>query len=56
MNLQGEIGHRFDNHWNVYAGHGVGVVGRETFLGLDWTVQAGGAMGVQDAVDSRTRV
>jgi hypothetical protein len=41
MNLQGEIGHRFDNHWNVYAGHGVGVVGRETFLGLDWTVQAG---------------
>jgi hypothetical protein len=41
MNLQGEIGHRFDNHWNVFAGPGVGVVGRDTFLGLDWTVQAG---------------
>lgn len=41
MSLQGEIGHRFDNHWNVFAGPGVGVVGRDTFLGLDWTVQAG---------------
>ena len=41
MNLLGEIGHRFDNHWNVYAGPGVGVMGRDTFLGLDWTVQAG---------------
>jgi hypothetical protein len=41
MNLLGEVGHRFDNHWNVYAGPGVGVVGRDTFLGLDWTVQAG---------------
>jgi hypothetical protein len=41
MNLQGEIGHRFDDHWNVFAGPGVGVVGRDTFLGLDWTVQAG---------------
>lgn len=41
MNLQGEIGHRFDDHWNVFAGPGVGVMGRNTFLGLDWTVQAG---------------
>lgn len=41
LNLQGEIGHRFDDHWNVFAGPGVGVMGRNTFLGLDWTVQAG---------------
>jgi len=41
MNLQGEIGHRLDNHWNVFAGPGVGVVGRNPPLGLDWTVQAG---------------
>jgi hypothetical protein len=41
MNLQGEIGHQFDDHWNVFAGPGVGVMGRNTFLGLDWTVQAG---------------
>ncbi len=41
MNLLGEIGHRFDEHWNVYAGAGGGVVGKDTFLGLDWTVNAG---------------
>ena len=41
MNLQGEIGHRFDEHWNVYVEPGVGVMGRSTFLGLDWMVQAG---------------
>ena len=41
MNLQGEVGHRFDNHWTVFAGPGVGVVGKDTFLGLDWVVQAG---------------
>jgi hypothetical protein len=41
MNLQGEVGHRFGNHWNVFVSPGVGVVGRDTFLGLDWTVQAG---------------
>ncbi len=41
MNLVGEVGYRFDNHWNVFAGPGVGVAGRDTFLGLDWTVQAG---------------
>jgi len=41
MNLLGEVGHRFDNHWNVYAGPGVGVVGQDASFGLDWTVQAG---------------
>ena len=41
MNLQGELGYRFDNHWNVFATAGRGVVGRDTFLGLDWTVQLG---------------
>jgi hypothetical protein len=41
MNLLGEVGHRFDNHWNLFVGSGAGVVGKETFLGLDWTVQAG---------------
>jgi hypothetical protein len=41
MNLQGEVGHRFDQHWNAFVSSGAGVVGRDTFLGLDWTVQAG---------------
>lgn len=41
MNLLGEVGHRFDQHWNVFVSSGAGVMGRETFLGLDWTVQAG---------------
>ena len=41
MNLLGEVGRRFDNHWNAFVGAGAGVVGRDTFLGLDWTVQAG---------------
>lgn len=41
MNLLGEIGHRLDKHWNVFASYGAGVMGRDTFLGLDWTVQAG---------------
>jgi len=41
MNLLGEVGHRFDNHWNVFVGSGGGVIGKETFLGVDWTVQAG---------------
>ena len=41
MNLLGEVGHRFDKHWNVFAGAGAGVMGRETFLGVDWTVQTG---------------
>lgn len=41
MNLLGEVGHGFDEHWKVFVRPGVGVVGRETFLGLDWTVEAG---------------
>lgn len=41
LNIQGEIGHRFDEHWNVFVTPGMGVVGRDTFLGLDWTVQIG---------------
>ena len=41
MNLLGEVGHRFDKHWNAFAASGAGVMGRDTFLGLDWTVQAG---------------
>jgi hypothetical protein len=41
MNLLGEVGHRFDKHWNVFVSSGAGVVGQDTFLGLDWTVQAG---------------
>jgi hypothetical protein len=41
MNLLGTVGHRFDNNWNVYVSSGAGVVGQDTFLGIDWTVQAG---------------
>ena len=41
MNLLWEVGHNFDNHWNVFAGPGIGVVGRDTSFGVDWTVQAG---------------
>jgi hypothetical protein len=41
MNLLGTVGHRFDNHWNVFVSSGTGVVGQDTFLGVDWTVQAG---------------
>jgi hypothetical protein len=41
MNLLGEVGHRFDKHWNLFVSYGAGVTGRDTFLGLDWTVQAG---------------
>jgi hypothetical protein len=41
MNLAGEVGHRLDEHWNVFAGPGFGVVGKDTRLGLDWNVQAG---------------
>ena len=41
MNLQGEVGHRLDKHWIIFAGPGAGVIGRDTFLGIDWTVQAG---------------
>ena len=41
MNLQGEVGYRFDKHWVLFAGPSAGVIGRDTFLGLDWSVQAG---------------
>lgn len=41
LNLLFEVGHNFDNHWNVFAGPGVGVVGKDTPFGLDYTVQAG---------------
>jgi len=41
MNLLGEVGHRFDQHWNLFVSSGAGVMGRDSFLGLDWTVQAG---------------
>jgi len=40
-NVVGQIGYRFDTHWNVFAGPGVGITGDNTPLGLDWTVQAG---------------
>jgi len=39
--LQGEVGHRLDNHWNVFAGSGVGVAGKDTPFGIDWQVLAG---------------
>jgi hypothetical protein len=39
--LLGEVGHRFDNHWNVFAGSGVGVAGKDTPFGVDWQVLAG---------------
>jgi hypothetical protein len=41
MNLVGDVAYRFGNHWVLFAAPGVGVVGKDTFLGLDWTVQAG---------------
>ena len=40
-NVLGQVGYRIDKHWNIFAGPGVGVVGRDTRFGLDWTVQAG---------------
>ena len=41
LNLQGEIGHRLDDHWRLFIQPGVGLAGKDTPLGLDWTVQAG---------------
>ena len=41
VNLQGEIGHRLDDRWRLFVQPGAGVVGRDTPLGLDWSVQAG---------------
>lgn len=40
-NLLAEVGHRFDNHWNVWVGSGAGVAGKESPLGIDWQVLAG---------------
>ena len=40
-NLLAEVGHRFDNHWNVFVGSGAGVAGKESPFGLDWQVLAG---------------
>jgi hypothetical protein len=41
LNLTGQVGYRVDQDWNVFAGAGGGVVGQDTFLGLDWNVQVG---------------
>lgn len=41
MNLQGEVGYQFYKQWSAFVGYGAGVVGRDTFLGLDWQAQAG---------------
>ena len=41
MELSGQVGYRFDNHWAVFAGPSAGVMGRDTILGQDWGVQAG---------------
>lgn len=40
-NLLAEVGHRFDNNWNVFVGSGAGVVGKESPVGIDWQVLAG---------------
>ncbi len=41
LNVLAEVGHRLDQHWNVFAGPLVGVAGKDTPLGVDWGVQAG---------------
>lgn len=41
MNLQGEVGHRLGKHWAFFVDAGGGLLGRDSFLGLDWFVQAG---------------
>ena len=41
MNLQGEVGHRLSKPWALFVQGGGGVLGRDSFLGLDWFVQAG---------------
>ena len=42
-NLISEFGYQFgeDQHWNIFAGPGVGLVGKDSPFGLDWMVQAG---------------
>jgi len=41
MNLQGEVGHRLSKPWALFVQGGGGVLGRDSFLGLDWFLQAG---------------
>jgi hypothetical protein len=41
LNLLGQIGYQFDRHWSLFAGAGAGVVDKDAFLSLDWTVQGG---------------
>lgn len=41
MELSGQVGYRFDNHWGVFVTPSAGVIGREAILGQDWAVQAG---------------
>ena len=41
MNLQAEVGHRLNAHWALFVDAGGGVLGRDSFLGLDWFVQVG---------------
>ena len=43
FNLLTEFGYQFgeDQHWNIFAGPGVGLAGRDSPFGLDWMVQAG---------------
>jgi hypothetical protein len=40
-NLLAEVGHRLDNHWNVFVGSGAGVAGKDASFGIDWQVLAG---------------
>ena len=41
MILGAEVGHRLAGEWRLFVQPGVGVMGRDTPLGVDWTVQAG---------------
>jgi hypothetical protein len=41
INVVGEVGYRVAGGWNIFAGPGVGVVGRAPTFGIDWTVIAG---------------
>ena len=41
LNLVGQIGYQVTNHWGLFAGAGGGVVDKDAYLSLKWTVQAG---------------
>jgi hypothetical protein len=41
LNLVGQVGYQVNKHWGLFAGGGGGVVDKDAFLSLDWTVQAG---------------